>query len=317
MLLFPGAKLLDAAGPVQVFADARLPDGRPAYETRLVSAFGGAVRTDAGVHLPTDAWECCRGEAPDTLLIGGGDAALAAAEDPDLVRFVAEMASRCRRTGSVCLGAFILARTGFLEGRPATTHWEGTAALARAHPKIRVQPDAIYCEAAHPPGRTLWTSAGVTAGIDMALAMVAADLGREEALRLARALVLYVRRMGGQSQFSPALARQQRGGGRFDGLVAKILDDPAADWRAPALAAAAHMSERNFARRFAEEMGETPARFVERVRVEEACERLAAGAALGALPGALGFGAAERMRRAFHRVKGVSPSDYAARFGRG
>lgn len=310
LVLFEGTKLLDAAGPLQVFADARTPAGAPAYETLLVSEQGGAVATDAGAPLMTTTFRAASARPVDTLLVSGGDAAYRAARAPALLRFLARAAPRCRRFGSVCLGAFVLAAGGHLRGRRATTHWEACAALAAASPTTRVAADAIFVR-----DGALWTSAGVTAGIDMALAMVEEDLGRAEAMRIARNLVLFLRRPGGQSQFSGLIDLQALpGAGRFDELVAFMRADLSADLSAPRLAARAGMSERNFARVFAKTFGDGPAAFVERLRVDAACESLEAGATLAQALRRGGFGDDERMRRAFHRRRGVSPRDYAARF---
>lgn len=178
----------------------------------LVSENGGSVVTDTGVPLATEPFEACHRNLPDTLLVSGGDSALDAANSAKLRSFLDEMAQLCRRIGSICLGAFILAAAGHLNGRRATTHWENCAQFQLRFPQVDVREDSIFEE----DGR-VWTSAGVTAGIDMALVMVERDLGREEALRLAQSLVLYVRRTGGQRQFSAALTRQvQSRGGEFD-----------------------------------------------------------------------------------------------------
>lgn len=311
-LLFDRTKLLDVCGPLQVFCDARAPDKTKAYVVDLVSETGGPVVTDTGVPLETRSFAQYAEAPADTLLVSGGDSALNAARSPAILAFLEQNAGSCRRFGSICLGAFILAAGGFLAGRRATTHWEGCAQLARAHPQIGVEENAIFVE-----DRGIWTSAGVTAGIDMALAMVEEDLGRAEALRIARSLVLPVRRSGGQSQFSAALKTQMKtGDGRFTGLVSRMLEDLTQDLSVPRLAAIACMSERNFSRVFTARFSVSPARFVERLRVDHACEILQRGdAALGDLPHLAGFSNAEQMRRAFQRNRGISPSDYKARFG--
>lgn len=316
-VLFDQTKLIDVTGPLQVFNDARLPDenglpGRKAYQIDLLSEHGGPVVTDAGIALETAAFETGGSNAPDTLLVSGGNSALEAAKSDGLQEFLSRMSGRVRRLGSVCLGAFILARGGHLAGKRATTHWMACSDLQRRYPDIHLKENAIF----EKDGK-VWTSAGVTAGIDMALAMVEEDLGRAEALRLAQSLVLYVRRTGGQQQFSSALARQmQSTGDAFDGLVTEIMADLAADLSVPRLAERAHMSERNFARRFSKVMGMSPARFVEDLRVEAACDALQRGEArLAELPHLFGFGNAERMRRAFRRKKGIAPQDYLQRFG--
>lgn len=313
LVLFDRTKLIDVTGPLQVFSDARLPGGERAYRLSLVSEHGGAVVTDTGFALATDPFDRAWEAPPDTLILSGGDSALDAARSAPLQAFLDAMAGGCRRLGSVCLGAFILAQGGHLNGRRATTHWQNCAQLRDMFPQIDVHEDSIFVEDCG-----VWTSAGVTAGIDMALAMVEQDLGRTEALRLAQSLVLYVKRTGGQRQFSAALTRQASSqGGTFDGLVARILSDLAADLSVPRLAAMANMSERNFSRSFNATMGVSPARFVEDLRVDAACDALQRGEArLFELPRLFGLGNPERMRRAFQRQKGISPSDYQSRFGK-
>lgn len=312
-VLFDRTKLIDVTGPLQVFNDARLPNGEKAYWVSLVSEAGGSVVTDTGFALETQPFEACRARMPDTVIVSGGDSAIRAARSAALLSFLGEMAGQCRRLGSVCLGAFVLAHGGHLNGRRATTHWENCAQLREEFPQIDVRSDAIFEE-----DGGIWTSAGVTAGIDMALAMIEQDLSRSEALRLAQSLVLYVRRTGGQHQFSAALTRQmQSKSGEFDDLIAKMLAQLSSDLSVPRLAAMARMSERSFARKFTATMGTAPARFVEDLRVDAACEALQRGEArLSELPFLFGFGNAERMRRAFHRKKGISPSDYRIRFGK-
>lgn len=313
IVLFDRTKLIDVTGPLQVFNDARLPSGEKAYRVSLVSEAGGPVVTDTGFALDTQPFETCRPSPPDTMIVSGGDSAILAVQSAALLSFLGEMAGQCRRLASVCLGAFVLAYGGHLNGRRATTHWENCALLREEFPLIDVRTDSIFEE-----DSGIWTSAGVTAGIDMALAMIEQDLSRSEALRLAQSLVLYVRRAGGQRQFSAALTRQvQSKSGEFDDLIAKMLAHLSSDLSVPRLAAMARMSERSFARKFAATMGTAPARFVEDLRVDAACEALQRGdAQLSELPFLFGFGNAERMRRAFHRNKGIAPSDYRNRFGK-
>ncbi len=311
-VLFDQTKLIDVTGPLQVFNDAELPSGQKAYRITLTSAAGGPVDTDAPITLETLPLGTCTTDPPDTLIISGGDSALQAANSLALQAQLAEIAPRCRRLASVCLGAFILAKGGYLNGLRAATHWESCADLQNDYPKIKVQQDSIYEE-----DHGVWTSAGVTAGIDMALAMVEQDLGRSEALRLAQSLVLYMKRGGGQRQFSAALKSQIHSkGGKFDHLLAHVVTNLANDLSVPKLAIQAHMSERNFARAFTATIGISPARFVEEQRVAAACEALQRGeVSLADLPHRFGFGNPERLRRAFQRAKGISPSDYRERFG--
>ena len=303
--LFPGTKLLDVTGPLQVFADAR-----PGYRVALTSASGGRIVTDTGLALET--MPLAAAGPIDTLIVSGGEAALGAAADPALLATLARAVQGVRRLASVCVGAFILAAGGWLSGRRAVTHWEYCDRLAAGWPEVRVEPDAIFTE-----DRGVWTSAGVTAGIDMALAMVEQDRGRAEALRLARDMVLYLKRPGGQRQFSQPLRQQMAArDGRFEGLTGWIADHLAADLSVPALAARAGMSERSFARIFRQVTGLPPARYVEEARVEAAAQALARGEVTRKQAvAAFGFGQEERMRRAFHRCKGVAPSAWQERFG--
>ncbi|MEM7684636.1 MAG: helix-turn-helix domain-containing protein [Pseudomonadota bacterium] len=311
LIVFPGTKLLDMAGPMQVFSDAKCADGRRAYDVDLVSEFGGSIATDTICTVGTVSFEDVPDARWDTVLISGGNSALEAARSVRLLDFVDHTSRSCRRLGSICLGAFILAAGGHLTGLRATTHWDGSRKLTECYPEISVEDDAIFIE-----DHGIWTSAGVTAGIDMALAMVEQDLGPSEALRLAKSLVLHVRRGGGQRQFSSALATQHTGARtRFAGLISDMAANPRQDLTVSAMAARSGMSERNFARVFVSELGTSPARFVESLRVEHACDMLHfADAALAHVQDHAGFANAEQMRRAFQRCKGVSPTDYRAKF---
>src|SRR5690606_1405826 len=227
-----------------------------------------------------------------------------------LLTFVRKAAKQARRTVSICTGSFILGAAGLLDGRRAATHWAYAPLMRQLLPKVQVDEDAIYVR----DGK-FWTSAGVTAGMDLTLALIEADLGREMALTLARHHVMYLMRPGGQSQFSAELAAQHVGNERLAKLCAFIIENPSETHSVPELAARCHMSERSFARHFVAETGFTPAQFVERARLDEACRRLASGdASLDAVSAASGFGAAERMRRAFLRHLGVTPGRYRERF---
>ena len=306
-------KLLDVAGPLQVFTDARREDGSRAYDVVLASEHGGPVPTDSGVVLASERLsQALRGDV-DTLLVTGGDANALPKATASMRACLARHLDRPRRVGSVCVGAFVLADLGALDGREATTHWQACGQLQRDYPAVRVRPDAIYVVSDR-----VWTSAGVSAGIDMALAMVEDDLGHAAALALARLLVLFLKRPGGQSQFSVELRRQERDArGRFDDLHAWIAENLAADLSVPALAAAAHMSPRNFARVYRRETGESPARVVEQLRVEAAARLLESTTEpVKGVADRTGFGDDERMRRAFLRGYGVSPQDYRTRFNR-
>jgi transcriptional regulator GlxA family with amidase domain len=246
----------------------------------------------------------------DTLLVAGGVGTAAALRDAELVRWIRTMAPRVRRLGSVCSGSFLLAEAGLLDGRRATTHWAWCATLAERYPAVTVASDPIFVR-----DGTIYTSAGVTAGMDLALALVEEDHGREVALDVARQLVMFLRRPGGQSQFSAQLAAQSAEREPLRDLQAWIGEHPEADLSVPALARRVAMSPRNFARVFTREVGVTPARFVESVRVEAARRRLEESAAgVDSVAAACGFGTAESMRRAFLRTVRVPPAAYRHRF---
>lgn len=313
IVTYEGAKMLDATGPLQAFSEARLDDGQPAYQVILASASGGLVGTDTGVALETKRLDDAVLRDVDTLLIAGGNPPVPSLATAPLRAVLVNYLDRPRRLGSICTGAFILAQLGALDGREATTHWSACTALEREHPSVTVKPDAIFVTSGH-----IWTSAGVSAGIDMALAMIEDDLSHAAALDVARVMVLFLKRPGGQSQFSAELQRQmQDARGRFDNLHAWIRDNLDKDLSVPALAEAAMMSPRNFTRVYQRETGESPARAVEKVRIDAARRLLEAAAdAIQTIARRTGFADDERMRRAFVKSVGVSPQDYRSRFGR-
>lgn len=309
ILAFDGVQLLDLAGPLQVFASANdLSGAVPPYAPRIVSASGGNVVTSAGLPLATQVFG--PPDVPlDTLLVPGGRGVDAAAKDPALLRWILTRATLARRTASVCTGAFLLAQAGLLDGRRVVTHWHFCAQLAQRFPELRVEPDPIFIE-----DGPIWTSAGITAGIDLALALVERDCGRPLALAVARHLVVFLKRPGGQSQFSAALSLQSVDQ-NFDALNAWItehLDEPLGIGR---LAAQAGMSDRSFARHYRAKVGVTPAEAVERLRVDAARRLLGDEAmAVKRVARRCGFGSEETMRRAFLRRLGTSPNAYRARF---
>jgi transcriptional regulator GlxA family with amidase domain len=310
ILAFEGAQTLDVTGPFEVFSIANRVAGGDAYSVEIVAPKAGALRTGSGVAIvPDRATSAVRGPL-DTLLVAGGDGVLRAIEDERLVRWVRRTAGRSRRVASVCTGAYMLARAGLLDGRRAATHWASAEDLARRHPEVRVDPEAIFVR-----DGDVWTSAGVTAGMDLALALVEEDLGRRAALATARWLVVFVQRPGGQSQFSSHLRAQvaeRRPLRELQEWMAAHLDS---DLSVPALAARACMSERNFARAFGREVGMTPGAYVEALRVDHARLRLeSTGQKLEAVARDCGFGTVETMRRAFHRRLGVGPAGYRDRF---
>jgi transcriptional regulator GlxA family with amidase domain len=248
----------------------------------------------------------------DTLLVAGGLGAQEAARDQALLRWLKRMAPRVRRLGSICTGAFVLAAAGLLDGRRVTTHWKWCRHLAQAHPQIAVDPDPIFLR----DGR-VYTSAGVTAGMDLALALVEDDFGRDAALWIARHLVLFARRPGGQSQFSVLLDLQAAEREPLRDLQAWVTEHLDQDLSVERLAQRVHMSSRNFARVFQRQVGWTPARFVERLRVEAARRRLEESAAgLAEVARECGFGSPDSLRRSFLRVLRVAPADYRRRFHR-
>ncbi|MEL7181734.1 MAG: helix-turn-helix domain-containing protein [Pseudomonadota bacterium] len=309
--MFDGTKLLDFAGPLQVFSDARLPNSAKAYDVHLLSETGASLQTDTVCKLETSALAAHQDVAWDTVLVSGGRSAFVAMQSEPLRDFISRAASSCRRLGSICLGAFVLAASGHLSGRSATTHWDGSAKLSIDYPDINVKDDAIYVE-----DNGIWTSAGVSAGVDMAIEMVRRDLGISEALRIAKSLVLPLVRNGGQRQFSVALVAQGAGkGDRFVELIASLTADLRNRKSVAEMAAIVGMSERNFARRFSEEVGVSPAQFVERLRVEHAANLLhQPDALLSVVQFEAGFTNQENMRRAFQRQFGIPPSSYAAKF---
>jgi transcriptional regulator GlxA family with amidase domain len=309
VLAVDGCQALDVLGPVEVFDHAN--DEAPgAYRIEVVGpARRGTITMSNGVPLGVTPLP----EPPprhDTLVVAGGAGARAAVRDAAIVDWVGRAAGQARRTASVCTGAFLLAAAGILDDRRATTHWEWTEALAERYSRVRVEADPVYIR-----DGDVWTSAGVTAGMDLALALVEEDLGPEAALTAARRLVVFFRRPGGQSQFSAALSAQQAAQPALRELQAWIAGHLDEDLTVPTLAGRANMSERSFARAFRREVGETPAAYVEALRIEHARALLEQGApSLEAVAQSAGFASAEVLRRAFHRRVGVSPADYRERF---
>jgi transcriptional regulator GlxA family with amidase domain len=315
ILLYPGVQSLDVTGPLEVFiAAARLisASARPerGYEVRTFSRDGMPLRTSSGLTITPDAALTDAPMGIDTLIVPGGSGSREAAGDGALLEWISEAASGARRTAGVCTGAFLLAGAGLLDGRRATTHWAAAQELARRHPEVRVDPEPIFLR----DGR-MWTSAGVTAGMDLALALVEEDLDRDAALQIARHLVLFLRRPGNQSQFSATLAAQQPGREPLRELQRFVVEHVGAAHSVEAMAARTHMSPRHFARAFRAETGVTPARYVERVRLE-AARRLLEDSAdpIAAVASECGFGTPETMRRVFLRALEVGPAEYRRRF---
>lgn len=311
ILVFPGFQNLDAMGPLEVFAAARDADGRPVYRAELWAGTAGPVATSSGLLVLVE--HGCDQAVPDcdTLIVAGGQGTEAACTDRRLTDWIAATSARARRTASVCTGALLLAAAGLLAGRRAVTHWNWCGALAALHPDVTVETDPIFVQ-----DGPVWTSAGVTAGMDLSLAMVEADCGRDTALAIARDFVMYMKRPGGQAQFSATLAAQATGPGRIGGIQGFILGHLTADLSIAALSRRAGMSPRNFARAFLRDAGTTPAEFVEAARIDAARRLLEdePGRSIEAIAATCGFSHADVLRRAFQRRTGISPGDYRDRF---
>ena len=315
MLAFPDVQILDVTGPLEVFHIAsqaleRTRPERPRYETEIVAPAAGPVHTSGGIEIVAHrALRSVHGEI-DTLMVAGGQGTRTIVTNDEVVGWLRRTAPRARRVASVCTGTLLLAEAGLLDGRRVTTHWGFAGELARRYPGTHVDPDPVYVRDGN-----IWSSAGVTAGMDLALALVEQDHGRDLALLVARWLVLFLRRPGGQSQFSAQLAQQVADREPIRDVQAWIQDHPADDLSVERLAERAAMSPRNFARVFTREVGLTPARFVERARVEAARHRLEESrSSVEEIASGCGFGSPETMRRAFLRNVRVSPADYRSRF---
>lgn len=315
-MVYPGVQSLDLTGPLEVFSGAQLlldlgrEDSRRGYHVSVISGDGAPLQTSSGLRITPDA---SLSDAPteiDTLIVAGGYGCLDATADAVLVDWLIQASAAARRTASVCTGAFLLAQAGLLNGRRASTHWAAAQELARRYPAVEVNPEPIFLR-----DGDVWTSAGVTAGMDLALALVEEDLDREMALTIARHLVLFLRRPGNQSQFSATLAAQQPNRAPLREVQRYAVENPAADLSVEAMAERAHMSPRHFARSFRAEVGLTPARYIEHVRLEAARRRLEdTSDPIGAVAAACGFGTSETMRRVFLRALGVGPAEYRRRF---
>ncbi|MDR3474839.1 MAG: DJ-1/PfpI family protein [Devosia sp.] len=315
MVAYAGGNLIDVAGPLQAFASAEelVPEGERSYRLALVSEAGGPVTTSPGVTLETAPLSALDGKPIDTLIVPGGLPRSGAFGLDGLVAWLAANGQRPRRLCSVCTGAFLLADAGLLEGRRITTHWARAEELRRRHPQLDVDPDSIFVA----DGR-VWTSGGVTAGIDLALALIEADLGHEIAIATARQLVMFVKRPGGQSQYSTPLTLQSAPTSTFavlHGWIAAHLDQ---DLPVERLAAVAGMSPRSFARRYVSEIGRTPAKAVELMRLEAACRALTStGLPLKRIAADTGLGSEQNLRRVLLRQFGVGPAEYRQRFSAG
>jgi transcriptional regulator GlxA family with amidase domain len=349
----PDLVLLDACGPLEAFcrAELTLAEARPeaarqaavssatrtsaqppvAYRVTVASIEGGVLQTFAGLPVVTQRLDALDDEPIDTLIVPGVPIDERIALQRELVAWIAHRAPAVRRVCSVCTGAFYLAAAGLLDGRRATTHWRDAELLARHFPKVKVDADPIFirdardlrlagdaCDSGTCDSRqthAVWTSAGVTAGIDLALALIEEDVGHAVAMQAARRLVVFMKRPGGQSQFSAALAAQASAGGPFDALHSWMAANLRDDLSVERLAAQARMSPRTFARRYAEEVGRTPAKTVSSMRLEAAaCSLAASRSPLKRIALDCGFGSEQNLRRAFMRRFGVLPLDYRQRF---
>lgn len=316
VLIYPGIQALDAVGPLEVFTGAsrlwRAQHGAAAYTVELLGPQAGAIDTQSGYALVAQRPYRALRRAPDTLLIAGGAGSRSARLDRALLSWIKRMAPRVRRLCSVCTGSLILAEAGLLDGRRATTHWTACEHMQARHPEVRVEPDPIFVK-----DGSIYTSAGVTAGIDLALALVEEDLGARVARTVARHLVVFMQRPGGQAQFSAQLAAQAPHSSSLAELQAFIAEHPEADLSVPALARRVGMSPRTFARRFRSELGKSPGQYVQQARVQSAQLRLEqSDDAVPAVAERCGFGSEETMRRSFLRLLRVGPNSYRERFAR-
>ena len=315
LFVYPGVQALDLSGPLELFARATRilrEEGRahPGYTVTVVGTGEEPIAASSGFRFLADAtFRSLRGGV-DTLLVVGGRGVDALLGEEAVLRWLRQMAGRVRRIGSVCTGAFLLAEAGLLDGRAATTHWSRAAELKRRYPRVRVTEDRIWVRDGN-----VYTSAGVSAGMDLALALIEEDLGADVALAVARAMVMYLRRPGDQSQYSAPLRLQAAGTPSVRELVAWAAEHPDGDLSVPALARRAGKSPRHLTRVFRKELGVAPAEAVEQLRLEAARRALQQSAAgLEEVAARCGFGSAEVLRRAFLRSLHVTPSAYRARF---
>ena len=305
ILTFAGCQVLDVTGPAMVFQAANDVSGKEHYSVHILSPNGGTIQTNSAVVLATKPLRDLSPRAIDTLLIAGGEVSglKILAADAQVRKWALQATAKARRYGSICTGTFALARFGLLGGKRVATHWSACSELAELCPEAQVDANALFVN----EGR-LWTSAGVTTGIDMSLAMVSADLGDVIANAIAKRLVLYARRPGYQSQFSPVLSAQSHADAPFAELVEWIRENLAGSLEVPRLAARVSMSERTFLRNFTRSMGVTPARFVETLRLDQARVYLAAGMSLKEIATKVGYLTGAQLSKAFDRRFGMNPS---------
>ena len=315
LLAYEHMDLLDLAGPLQALATVnrrRVGEGPPPYETIVASADGGMVATGCGLPIVTTPLADLDGVPIDTVIAAGGCKGDHYDAHPALVAWISGRASTVRRLCSVCTGAFLLAEAGQLEGRLVATHWEWVTRLRARYPAVTVDPDHIFIR-----DGAVWTSAGVSAGVDLTLALIEEDQGHAVAIETARQLVMFIRRPGGQSQFSVALAAQSRDSGAFLELHAWMAGHLCDDLRIERLAGHVGMAPRSFARLYVERLGRTPARAVEAMRLEAARRAIEeTDLPLKTIAAATGLGAGQTLRRVFLKHLGVSPDEYRDRFSR-
>ena len=312
--VYDGVALFDLSGPLEAFriaTEAALKQPPKAYECIVVSTRGGRVRTASGVDLNTKSLRTLEGKPIDTLLAIGAFSVEDVIRDRALIRWFRNTAPACRRVCSVCSGAFLLAAAGILDGHRAATHWAQVSRLATEYPNVAVEPDAIYVH-----DRGVWSSGGASSCIDLALALIEQDAGRKVALKVAQFLVVYLKRAGGQSQYSALLDAQAHSeSDRFAELEQWIVEHPNSDLGVETLARRVHMSPRNFARVYAQTRGRTPAKGVEAIRIDVARRRLEETAdRIEIVADHSGFTGEEQMRTAFIRSLGIPPREYRKRF---
>ncbi len=306
IVVFDGVKLLDATGPAEVFAEANQFGAN--YLLQIASVDGCDVTTSIGTRFPVHG-RISSFESADTIMVAGGDNLVGQPIDPALVEALKAVPERTRRLASVCTGAFILAQAGLLSGRRATTHWRHAGRLARAFPDVSVEPDAIFVR-----DGDVFTSAGVSSGIDLALALVEMDYGPELVRDVARSLVVYLKRAGGQSQFSVLVEADPPPESALRAVTEAVTADPGGDHSVTKLAGRASLSTRQLSRLFQSELGMTPARYVELVRIDFARAALDAGRTVAETAPMAGFGSTETLRRVFLNHIGISPKAYRDRF---
>ncbi len=306
-ICYPQFQSLDLTGPMEVFAHAR-QDDQPCYQLRLLSKTGGEIASSSGLIVQTKKFKSL--ESIDTLVVVGGTGVYKALEDQATLDYIQAQASKARRIVSICSGSFMLAAAGLLTAKRATTHWYVIDKFAAAYPEVILEADAIYVRDGN-----ISSSAGITAGIDLSLALVEEDLGRDITVSIARALVIYYRRPGGQSQFSEPLKAQSIDNKKFATLCEYILENLQADLSVTALARKAAMSERNFSRSFSAAVALPPGKYVEKIRLDSARKQLEnTQDNLQAIAHHCGFNSAEVLRRLFKRHHQISPSEYRQHF---